>query len=213
MDKKRLSFGDFVYYYKWYAIVAVIIILLVGIFARECSSTIEDDVVVNMLLSTDASPDAGEDIAADLRNSNVIRDINGDGIYQAYIDVITVPYAIGSEEDLTNGMRASIVLADEEAVLYFVDHDLLEMYEDKGFFRSLEELPDTFWADSDDLYIDAKGNAIGISVRENEYLEQMGISTENLFACFRVSSKGDDDKEYIEKFEAAGDVYTYITQG
>lgn len=208
MNSKKLSFKDFVYYYKWYAIAALIIILLVAIFARECASTVKDDVVVNMLLSNEVPPEAGEEIVADLNTAGVIRDINEDGHCQAYVDVITVPYNISSEEDMTDSMRASLVLADEEAVLYFVDYDLLQMYEEKGFFRSLDDFQDVFGVRDGEVYIDSNGSVIGISMRGNAFFEHKGIPTENLFACFRVPSKG--DKKYADKFEASGDVYMYI---
>jgi len=211
MEKQKLTkFSDIVYYYKWYAIVFVVIVLMVLFMVRECGNIVKDDAVVTMLLSSEVPPEAAEEIANDLCGAKVFDDLTGDGVLSVYVNPITIPYETASEEAYNAAMQASLALTSEEGLLFFVDEDLLELYEENGFFTDISEKAIKLGKSGDDVYTDSEGKVIGISLKGNEYLEKKGINTETLYACFKVSSIQDTDK-YMLMLKAAEDIFEYVT--
>lgn len=210
MEKNKLTkWSDIVYYYKWHAIGIIAAVVIVVSIVSGIVNKVEDDVTVNMLLSYDAAPTAGEEIAADL--NTVIPDIDGDGVKQSYINVITVPYEIKDENDMNSGMQASLVFALEETILCLIDKDLLDLYTDKDFFEDVSQKAADIKLDEEQIYRNPSGVPVALSLKGNKYLEEKGVKTDTLYACFKYSSMRDKE-QYSAIRNAAEDVLDFIVE-
>lgn len=211
MEKNKLTkFSDIFYYYKWYAFGVIALIVVVIMIISGIVNKVEDDVTINMLLSYDAAPTAGEEISADIENG-VILDVDGDGITQSYINVVTVPYEFKDEADINSGMQASLVFAIDEAILCFIDKDLLDLYSDKDFFEDISEKASALGYGEEAVYKNPQGVPVGISLNGNKYLEEKGVTTKDLYVCFKHSAKKDTER-YKAIRQSAENVLDYIIE-
>ncbi|MBE7012557.1 MAG: hypothetical protein E7416_00550 [Ruminococcaceae bacterium] len=210
-NSKKMS--DIIYYYKWYALAVIGVLAIVLLFVHECATTVKDDIVVNMLLSNDYNEDASVNIAADLEGKQIFADLNGDGSLKTYINIVKVPYNLTSEADISSSMQATVALATDDALLCLVDEDLLEMYAEKGFFEDIKEkLPAQIAVRDDAFFTTSDGKTVGISLKDNAYLEKMGISTKSLYACIRIPIEGSDEDMHSKKTEASVNILAHIIQ-
>lgn len=210
MTKNKLTkWSDIIYYYKWHAVGVVVAIVVILMIVNGIANKVEDDVTINMLLSHDAMASASEEIATDL--NSVIPDIDGDGIKQSYINIVTVPYEIKDETDMNAGMQASLVFAMKETLLCLIDKDLLDLYTDKDFFEDVSQKATAMGLKDDEVYKNPSGMPVGLSLKGNKYLEEKGVNTDTLYACFKLSSM-EGSKEYAAIRKAAGDVLDFIIE-
>ena len=211
MKKEKLTkFSDYVYYYKWHAIISLIVIVLVAIFVRDCANKIEDDLVVTGLLSYYPSIEASENMSADFEGAGLIPDVNGDGINQVYINLVTVPLEPSSEQEMMGAQQAMIAMAADDSILFLVDGDLLEMYEEQGAFGDVSDKAEKLGYGEDMVYTAQDGTVIGISLKDNEYLKDKGVVTDTLYACYRDIPEENLEAEAQLKLKAADDIFEFI---
>ncbi len=209
MKKEKItSLSDFMYYYKWHIVVLAAVTVLLVTFVRDCATKIEDDMSVVGLLSNYAATDAADLISADLTAKGFVPDVNGDGENQMFVNLITIPLNPTSEMDMMGSQRAMLAMATDDAVLYMVDEDLLEMYEEQGAFGDVRARAEELGIPEDMTYIAEDGTVIGISLADNAYLKEKGINTDTLYACFRPILK--DDEAARMKTRAANEILEYI---
>ena len=205
MKKERLEkFSDYVYYYKWHALIALVVMLLVGFTARDCSRRVDEDVIVNVLISNSYNTGCSETISDELKANGLIPDINGDGQAHSYINVVMVPFENGMEAM----QQAQIAFIQRDAVLFLVDEDLLEIYEDN--FSDMSILLEKFGANVDDAYIAEDGSVLGISLKGNEFLERHGIITDTLYACYGYIDYSGMSDEMEIKVKTADNILEFI---
>lgn len=211
MKKEKITkFSDFVYYYKWHIIITVIVVLMVASGIHSCATKVEDDLVVDVLISNYAAVGASDNIAADLTAAGIIPDIDGDGISKTYVNIITLPLETESEADMAANYQAMIALAADDSILFLVDEDLLEMYETQGAFGDISDKAEKYGFGEDAVYIAEDGTLMGLSLKGNEYLESKGIVTDTLYACFRPVPEGEVESDLAAKVKAADDILEFI---
>lgn len=208
MKKEKITnFSDFMYYYKWHIVIALVIIVLAAVFIRDCASKVEDDISVAFILSNYTATDSSESISADLEENGLVPDLNGDGIGQMYTRIVTSPID-GGEDAVSASYQITIAFLEKNTVMFFVDEDLLEMYEDQDIFGDVSERAAKFNISDEDLYVAESGEPIGISLKGNSYLKEKGIVTDTLYACFRSEAAADDDGK--EGAKAADKIFEYM---
>ncbi len=211
MKKEKITkFSDFMYYYKWHMVITFFVVLLVVSFVHSCTTKVEDDLAVSMLISNYAAVDASEKMSADFTEAGLIPDIDGDGISKVYVNIVTVPLEAKSQEDVMANYQASIALAADDSILFLVDEDLLELYETQGDFGDISDKAAEFGYGEDMVYTAEDGTVMGISLKGNEYLESKGIVTDTLYACFRPIPEGELNTEVTSKIKAADDILAFI---
>ncbi len=211
MKKEKITkFSDFVYYYKWHVIVLVVLVIVLASSLYSCATKVEDDLVVSVLISNYASSSASENISADLCEAGIIPDIDGDGICKTYVNIVTMPLEAQSEADMAAGYQAMIAMAADDSMLFLVDEDLLEMYEEQGAFGDISDKAEKYGFTEDEVYIAEDGALMGLSLKDNEYLESKGILTDTLYACFRPIPEGELEEDVLAKIKAADDILEFI---
>lgn len=212
MKKEKITnFSDFVYYYKWHVIIIIAIIILTAIFVRDCANKVEDDLSIAFILSNYTSPNTSESISADLEANGIVPDLNDDGVSKIFTQVITSPID-GGEDAVAASYQIAIAFVEDTNVLFFVDEDLLEMYEEQDIFADLSEKAEGFGINEDDLYVSETGTPIGISLNGNKYLEDKGVVTDTLYACFRAGYDADADTKTKAKSESADKIFEFISK-
>ncbi len=211
MKKEKITkFSDFVYYYKWHVIIAVVLVIVLASSLYSCATKVEDDLVVSVLISNYAAADASENIAADLCAAGIIPDTDGDGINQMYVNIVTLPLEAQTEADFAAGYQAMIAMVADDSILFLVDEDLLEMYEDQDVFADISDKAEKYGFGEDDVYIAEDGTLMGLSLKGNEYLESKGMVTDTLYACFRALPEGELEEDTVAKIKAADDILEFI---
>ncbi|MBQ6998728.1 MAG: hypothetical protein IJN62_02965 [Clostridia bacterium] len=211
MKKEKITnFSDFVYYYKWHVIIAVVLVIVLASSLHSCATKVEDDLVVSVLISNYASADASENIASDLCAAGIIPDIDGDGISKTHVNIVTLPLETQTEADVAAGYQAMIAMAADDSMLFLVDEDLLEMYESQGAFDDISDKAEKYGFSEEDVYIAEDGTLMGLSLKGNEYLESKGMVTDTLYACFRPLPEGELESDMIAKIKAADDILEFI---
>lgn len=211
MKKEKITtFSDFVYYYKWHVIISVVLVIVLASSLYSCATKVEDDLVVSVLISNYASSSASENIGADLCDAGIIPDIDGDGISQMHVNIVTMPLEMQTEADMAAGYQAMIAMAADDSILFLVDEDLLEMYEDQGAFADISDKAEKYGFGEDEVYIAEDGTLMGLSLTGNEYLESKGIVTDTLYACFRPLPEGKLEEDMLAKIKAADDILEFI---
>ena len=176
MKKEKLTkFSDIMYYYKWHMIIAVITIIAVAYFTVECHNKVKDDLVVTAILSNYSLSTAPDDIETDMVSSGIVPDLNGDGTSKMFVHVITFPLKPQNQEEMMAGQQVSVALAGDDSVLFLIDFDLLEMYEDDEIFCDISRVAELQGVSEEDLYIAEDGTVMGIS-----------LNTTVFFFCFRL---------------------------
>lgn len=207
MKKEKITnFSDFIYYYKWHVIIAIVIIALAVIFIRDCANKVEDDMSIALILSNYTVADTSDAISSDLENAGLVPDLDGDGVGQIYTRVITSPID-GGEDAVTASYQITIAFLEKNTVMYLIDEDLLEMYEEQGIFDDVTERAKNLDVSEDGLYVSEEGVPIGISLKGNKYLQEKGVVTDTLYACFRA---GSDDADIKTLSEAADKIFEYM---
>lgn len=211
MKKEKITkFSDFVYYYKWHVIISVVAVIVLVSSLHSCATKVEDDLVVDVLISNNALVDAAENIEADLCGAGLIPDIDGDGISSPYVNIITMPLETQSEADVAASYQAMIAMAADDSILFLIDEDLLEMYEDQSTFADISDKAQKYGFKDEDVYIAEDGTPMGLSLKGNAYLESKGIVTDTLYASFRILPEGDLEDDMIAKIKAADDIFEFI---
>ena len=173
-------------------------------------SSNSDSLAVSVLISNPAKGDSASLIADDLAQAGKIPDFNGDGTSKARINLITVPYQVKDESDLASQYQANIAVQTDNSAMFFIDEDLLEIYEEQDLFGDIGEIAQEL--NDENLYIGENGKALGISLKGNAFLEERGIVTETLYACFRNYEYVEVDEETEKIFDASVDVLKFIVQ-
>ena len=211
MKKEKITkFSDFVYYYKWHVVVLLIVAALLAYFVRDCTNKVENDVSLAFMLSNQTEYNTADEITADLTGAGLIPDLDGDGINQLYTNMMVSLIDDMSETGTAVNYQISIEFAAGESMLFIIDEDLIEVYEQHGAFADISEKAKSYSIAEEDLYIAEDGTPIGISLKGNEYLESKGIVTDTLYACFRNTFDRELTKEEQAKKEVAEKIFDYI---
>ena len=209
-NQKLTKFSDIMYYYKWHIIITIITIAAVVFFATECRNKVEDDLVITAILSNYAMSTAPDAITSDMVEKGIIPDFNGDGVSKAYMNLITFPVNPQNQEEMMAAQQVSIAFAADDSILFLLDKDLLEMYENDELFGDISRVAELHGLGEEDLYISEDGTVLGISLKGNPYLEEKGIPTDTLYACYRMVYPERITDETKAKIQVADDMLGYI---
>ena len=207
MKKEKMKFSDYVYYYKWHVIILLFAVFALVFLLKDCGSNTKDDAVVSAILSNGYGIESAEQISGALTEAGVIPDLNGDGEKKVWVNMTLLPYETGSEEAQVAYQKASISLMTDESVIFLLDEDILEIYEERGYFTDIGKLAERFGVT--DVYTAEDGKILGISLKGNEFLESKGIVTDTLFACYREFGDSIDEKT-AKKIEIADGILEFI---
>lgn len=209
MKKKNMKFSDYVYYYKWHVIILVIAVITLAFMLKDCTSNVKDDAVISAILSNNYGIESADKISSALEEAGVIPDVNGDGVQKLWVNMTYLPYETTSEEAQVAYQKASISIATDESVIFLIDEDILEIYEEKEYFADIADLAEGLG--TEDVYTAEDGKVLGISLKGNEFLESRGVVTDTLYACYRYFGENIDEKT-AGKIKVADGILEFIVR-
>ena len=197
----------FFYYYKWHVILTVIAVLVAGLIFKSCTSVKEPDVNIAYISEASVSTETYDKLFEELKKNNLILDVNGDGETGFYFDPTIVKFTNATSEDYQIYEKLQVVLSAGSQSLILAHQYALEDFE--WAFDDIGK----YAKDSDKTVSNSKGAVIGISVEGNEFLESIGISTENLYVSMHLRTESQIKKGKFEKeFAHAHEILKFILE-
>ena len=212
--QKKSKLSDFWYYYKWHVIIAVVIAAILAFTIRDCSHKVEPDVSVRGILNAYVAEESRQALEQTLYDAGLIPDINADGKQNCMLQLLTVPAEVKSEQDMAVQMQITLGFAADDAVLYLIDEEFLELYEEQGIFQPLDVFAAQQTVPQEQLYVGPEtGEVLGVSLQGNALLEQCGMNTETLYLAMRMIRQNEqDDPEVQAMFDASEQIAAYLYQ-
>lgn len=202
----KAAVENFFYHYKYHVLGGIfIVVLLLSVFKSCADKKVID---LKMVYFSDKYL-ATENIDAfekSLRDNDMIKDIDGDGETQFFMDNILYDFDVDGNTD-------EAMLNKVLTIAYAGDHTLMlvHKYGLEDYDGSFEDLTSVV-RDTDDVFYGPETKfPTGISVEGNKYLESFGIDTENLYIAMRRRNEKDktEDKDR-EFFDSAYKVMDFI---
>ncbi len=209
MNKIKYFFKNYWYYYKFYAIGAAFILLLIGFTVYEKVTYVKPDMIIdcisdNMYLS----PDNIEAICDYIESSGSLKDINGDenvkvsfGTYSAGATDTAVGIDGGSAYEM-----AEIKMAVGNSAIIIADKAVIERYEKYNIYKDISAIAKKLDVPQEDRLYSSKGALIGIRFDNRGIMKRLGVSGKEIFLSLRISMDSTDE----EMIEQAPSVAEYI---
>lgn len=206
--------SNFWYYYKWHVIIAVVVAVILAITIRDCSHNVEPDISIRGILSAYVGEESKQALEQTLYDAGLISDLNADGKQNCMLQLLTMPEEVKSEQDMAVQMQVMLGFAADEAVLYLIDEEFLELYEEQEIFQPLDTFAAQQNVPQEDCYIEPEtGEVLGVSLQGNALLERCGIQTDTLYLAMRVMRQNEQEKPEMQAmFNASEQIAAYLYQ-
>lgn len=195
---------NFWYYYKWHTLIGILVILVVVYAVKTSVGSKENDLFMVYVSDMVVNSDSSDMLEKDLKDNDILKDVNGDGEKVFYLDTMIV-----SMEDNNNDMavmqKLQVYMMAGEQSLMLVHKYIPEDYD--GAFEDISA-----YASEDDVtYTGADGKVTAISVEGNSYLEKLGFNTENLYIAIHARTEKQEKKHVRDgEYENARNTLKYI---
>ncbi len=204
--KFKKKWENYWYHYKFHTIVALFIIVLFSIGFKSCLDKKDIDFHMVFLSDTYVSPEAEQNIEKALVKNGVVRDIDGDGVTNFYMDSLMLSFDADANADEITLQKLQTVIYAGQHTLMLAHQYALEDYD--GVFEDISHKAD----EGHKTFLTPQEKFVsGISVEGNTLLEEAGIDTDMLYVAMRRRSNKEAEKNANQKaFDQAYDVMDYI---
>jgi len=202
----RQKWENYWYHYKLHTIVAVFLSALLFFGVKSCTQKELIDLHMVYMSTEYITTDCIDRIEAKFKDDGLVDDIDGDGANNFYMDTVVHSFDADSDMDMASMQKMQTILYAGQHTLMLAHQYALEDYD--GSFEDL-----TFKAkDTDKVFKSPKEDFVtGISVEGNEYLENFGINTKNMYLAMRRRTNKEVEKnQNTEYFESAYKVMDHI---
>ena len=187
--KEKLS--NYWYYYKWHTVIGALALVFLLITLVECAQKKTPDLSVAYAgyeyITTD---EFQNDI------SEIVGDVNGDGIEYVFVDNITIPKEIKTEQDLAMNQKLILLFVDGETRMFILERDFMDAYVDA--FENLDGiLPD----DTLENALEYEGKKIAVSTLNCPKLEKYGLSKDNLY--MGILTINENNLKYLKNYQTS----------
>lgn len=201
--KEKIS--HFWYYYKVHCIAVLCALLLLALGIKSCEDRTETDFKMVYFSNQLMNDETAENLEKELTDKGFVRDMDGDGNVNFYVDRILDDFRVDGGADESTVQKIQTVVYAGDHTLMLVHQYALEDYE--GIYADISHM----MRDEDKVFTDLENNVVGISVEGNTLLEDMGINTEGLHVAMRRRTDREVEKgENREAFDAAYEAMEYI---
>ncbi len=193
----KQKWENYWYHYKWVTIFGVFVVLFAIIWLESCANKTQPDLCVVYLSNSAIAQNDINKIENDLVANAVVKDIDEDGKTIARLECFVSDFQADSNDDPEVTQKRQVVISGGQYTLMLVHKYALEDYD--GYFENLSDKV----KDGDKTFESlSEGFACAISVEGNQYLESMGINTQNLYVAVRRRTDEDikkkKDQEYFD---------------
>ena len=201
----RKKLENFIYYYKWHTIVAVLVILLVAFGIKSSLDSKEPDVNILYVSDKATAAEASENLKKTLDKNKLVKDVNKDGEEYLYFESLVLSFDDSNNQDFALYQKLQVQMFAGTQSLMLVHQYVLEDYD--GAFEDIGEYADKGLKTVSGV----QGFVTGISVEGNKLLESAGINTENLYVSMHVRTEKQKKKhELEEEYKLAHEIMEFI---
>ncbi len=210
-EQKKSKISNFWYYHKVHVIVTIIVAVVLVFTIYDCQNKVEPDISVRGVLNFYASEESRAAFEQTLYDAGLVTDINGDGKQNCLVQLLGVPDEVQSEQDVAVNFQVTLGFAADDAVLYLINDEFLELYEEDGIFEDMSDFAQQHGVLQEDCYVTESGEVIGISLEGNQLLEGCGIPTDTLYMAKRVMrTNEEEDAEKQAMFAQSERIADYL---
>ena len=207
MEKKKLKFSDWWYYYKWYVIGACFVLAAIVITLYINSNKTGTDMYIECASDNCLTVEQARAVAKTLNDSGVIDDVDGDGMGLCKLN--TYQTGMNGKNDAKNAEATQLKMLVGEAAIVFTDENVIKGYENQKTFKNISYLAEKF--PERKVITNESGDVVGICIDDCELFRQNNIRTNGMYLTMR-NIPGDlkKDKKLVKMFENADKVAEYI---
>ena len=204
--KKKIE--NFWYHYKGHTLITLLILVLVVAGFKSCKDKQEIDLHMAYMSTNPISQQSIDAVEKSLKEAELLRDLDGDGAAIFYMDTIVHNFSADSDMDQYSAQKVQTVLYAGTHTVTLAHRYALEDYD-----GSFEDISD-YAKDGDKIFESPEeGFVSGISVEGNEYLESLGINTEDLYVAMRRRTNAEVEKNaYAKEFANGYEVMEHILE-
>ncbi len=202
----KKKWENYWYHYKFHTIFGLFVLILAFVGFKSCADRENMDLHMVFLSNTYASPEAEQKLEKALTDDGTIKDIDGDGVVNFYMDSLMLSFDADANNDMTTLQKLQTVIYAGQHTLMLAHEYALEDYD--GVFEDISHKA----KDEHKTFVSPAEEYIsGISVEGNTLLEEAGIDTDMLYVAMRRrSNKEAEENANKEAFDLAYDVMDYI---
>jgi hypothetical protein len=214
IDEKKAR--NFLYYYKYHIIIAIVLVIAVVYFVRGCVNKVEPDFNI-AFMGRLSYLDASEKLEEIIKEKNIpgITEPGIDGAFLTDDDEI-------SEQQYAMQMKATVLIAAGDIDVYILDRLNYERYAKHGVFMSLDEIASELGIDMEKhkeyiLKVESGGDdsgdnqaeapveegpehLYGIDVKDSKALNEAGVIGDEMIAAISAGCKQVDKAEQFLEF-------------
>ncbi|MBR4874526.1 MAG: hypothetical protein IKU87_01715 [Clostridia bacterium] len=171
---------NFLYYYKWHTVIAIVfVIVLVGFIRLSDSTEPPSDVTV---VSVFPRPLTMQEYTFEGKfDDSIIIDNDQNGKKQIKMRSIYISETGKSDGDVLGKSQFESVMAYGNADLVLLDNSNLERFGAKDFLEPLENYVDVSEFNEEDLFY-RDGKAVAVRLRKSAVLTDMAFMIDNVYA-------------------------------
>ncbi len=173
---------NFWYYYKWHTIIGILALVLIAYAIKSSVGSKENDLFMVYVSDKGVNPASCDMLETDFKDSDILKDVNGDGEKVFYLDNMVVSMD-GTNNDMALLQKLQVYMMAGEQSLMLVHKYIPEDYD--GAFEDIS----AFASEDDVTYTGAEGKITAISVEGNSYLESLGFNTDNLYIALHARTE------------------------
>lgn len=202
----KKKWENYWYHYKFQTLFALFAIILAVVGLKSCIDNKNMDLHMVFLSDTQISAESEQKLEKAFLDDGVLRDIDGDGESNFYIESLTINFDDTQSNDMTALQKLQTVIYAGQHTLILVHQYALEDYD--GEFADISSKA----VDGHKTFVSPFGEFVsGISVEGNTLLEEAGIDTDMLYVAIRRQSDKETEKNANkEAFDLAYDAMDYI---
>jgi len=185
VDEKKAE--NFLYYYKFRIIVAIVLIIFAAFFIKDIVGKIPSDLdvaIVGEIFNNDT----------ELFKQNVMDKMPE--LREMSIDTATFLKDMDGQMEYAMNMKTMVLFGAGTVDIFFMDKDTYERFGSQGAFVNLDEVAGKLKVDEDknsDLLLKTEEvqeeHLYGIDVSDSKLLKESGVIGERIIAAIRVDAK------------------------
>ena len=198
------------FYYKWHTIIGLVALIVVVYSVYGALTQTKYDFVIDMVCS-DVSYDIAERMGKTLENTDVIKDVNGDGEKHVLTSLIAFSSEGDNEQDIQQMQAVQVRMLVGESTVMLVGSTFITGYSTQGVFADITHIADKYNIPEDARFIDENGATLGIKLHNNKFMYDHGTPAEDSYIVKRnVPYNHQKDEQKLKEYKISDDVIEYI---
>ena len=185
--EKLINFWD---YHKVYIIAGILAVIFVIFTVSECMSNKTPDISIGFIASEYKDTEKLEKML-----SETLGDRNGDGVSYAFCDNVLLPKTPQNDGDAMLIQKVSVMFASGDYQMFIMDK---EFFEADIYGEMFVDISDIITEEMAEDSVKMRGKSVAFKTTHSKFLNDAGVSGENLYLGLIVIRESDKGKEKME---------------